>query len=490
MVDTVTSGEEQGANFLAQMDAEQRKTSSYNALNKIYGPGIAGDPQAAADAAKAALLQQEAPDLAQQPYLENQQTQANTGNLQAETATRQAGLPYVGPQAAAELAGTTAKTAQSQAETANTAAELPYIPGEARSKIALQGAQAGEAGSEAAKNQVDTQIAQQGQAFLGLATLSGGLASIRDQAVQGGAKDGGAAAIASAGPQYAKSLIDAGIPPDQVTSMIRSAVANPSSIDAASGAATAHYNALAQSKGMPVLTPQALTQAAENYKATGQLPSFGFGGGKLNAGIVSVAAGQPGGITGVPAAAQAYKGRQDFINDLSKTGSMTSLGGRVASIDAIANHIDLMQQLAKAMGNGDLRAANAVQAEWKKQFGSPMPTNYAAQKPLLAGELTRYYTARGDTKMTQQTEDALNQANSFAQTQGVLDTWRQDAGAQLAGFRQSAAANNAADAFDAHLTPRAKALLSQPQARAPAGPTATGPKGEKYILQNGAWVQQ
>lgn len=74
MVDTVTSGEDQGANFLAQIDAEQRKTSAYNALNKQYGPGIAGDPQAAADAAKAALLQS---------------TQASTADLTNETNQQQ-----------------------------------------------------------------------------------------------------------------------------------------------------------------------------------------------------------------------------------------------------------------------------------------------------------------------------------------------------------------------------------------------------------------
>ena len=463
------------------------KMGAYNALIAAYGP-TAGDPVAAAqmqEVGQRSLTNPIAVQQAQAGLVGTQQTNAFNAANDPQRLQAQA------------LANTGA--AQTQAFQAQ---DQPGVLALQRADVGLKGAQAGAAGAQAGyygaetgKTNIEAAAAAQALAFSNAADVTGSLMATRDAAVKAGATDGGAGAIAGSLPTLIPALTAAGVPVQQAQALARSAVTNPAVLDNISDAAKTHYANIALSKGNVMLTPQALAQAAQNYQQTGQPTIGGMGGAKVNTAVVNAAAATPGGITGVPAAAQQFKSTQDYKNELADT-NIGKVGGKLVSVNAIAAHTDLMEQFAGAIAQGKsgLPAVNAVQAEWQKQTGSPMPTNFDAQKTLLSGEMTRYLTSRGDVHMTEQFEKDMARASSLPQVVGVLDALRSDMGAQLGALRQQATAYGAASQFDKQLTPAAQKLLTGASGAATPvatsfqqGQTATGPGGQKIMFNNGAW---
>lgn len=106
MADDTDTGSQsllQGNAFASALANQNRKTAAYNALNKVYGPGVAGDPEAAQQAATAAVTQANVPAA----------EAANAAKAAAlQSSTEQYGAQAGNPEAFSS--NVTASTAQSQ----------------------------------------------------------------------------------------------------------------------------------------------------------------------------------------------------------------------------------------------------------------------------------------------------------------------------------------------------------------------------------------
>lgn len=473
-----------GRNYFNNVADRSRKDAAYNALKNTYGD-IAGDPEAATNLqnlAQSAELQpgrvQAQADTSALSQAQARSVDANTGKVPgeialtaAQTGSVDAGTAKTNAETGQIAANDAATRALQTAQTTNANAQAGAVP----SEINARNAQAAQSNAEAAKlNQATQDAADVSRAQDGLALVQT-LQRLRDKAATapgfGVRKDAGGQAIGD----YLKNL-----PPEQLAAMgidaahvgplIQALTQDPSKLD--------QIGETIQSKLTSVtaggLSTAGLDTAADKYIFDGTLPQVGIGkaGSAARTAVINAATiklkAQGIDTASLPQQWQTNKAGQKFANDLADT-SQTKVGGKIVSINAIADHMDLLEQFVGKLQNKDLQAANSINQLFKAQTGKAIPLTFDAQKALVAGELTRYYTSRGDTGLRQEFEKTLSKAESPQQLIDVINTMRADAGAQLAGFRQQADAYNMTSQFDAQLRPSAQALLTGTQPAPAAG---------------------
>jgi hypothetical protein len=88
-----------------------------------------------------------------------------------------------------------------------------------------------------------------------------------------------------------------------------------------------------------------------------------------------------------------------------------------------SDHLDLLKQASDALQNGDVQLFNRVGNEIAKQTGQAAPTNFAAVRAMLAGELANVAKVSGatDPEIKEQRDYILSQ-NSPEQIAGLVDT--------------------------------------------------------------------
>lgn len=475
-----------GRNYFNAGVDRSRKDAAYNALHNTYGD-IAGDPAAATDLQNLAQSAELQPGRVKAQADTSAQSQAQTASINANTGKVPGEIALTAAQTGSVNAGTAktntetgqieandAATRRLQAaQTTNATAQAGAVP----SEIAAREAQAAESRANAAKvNQTTQDAADLSRAQDGLALVQT-LQKIRDKAATGpgagilkSGDPGGQAVGAYLKGLPASQLAAMGIDPAHVQPLIDALTQDPSKLD--------QIGDTIQNKLTGVtaggLSTAGLETAVDKYLFDGTLPQVGIGkaGSAARTAVVN-AAGVKLKAQGIDPASlpnqwQTNKAGQKFANDLADT-SQTKVGGKIVSINAIADHMDLLEQFVGALGNKDMQAVNSIQQLFKAQTGKAIPLTFDAQKALVAGELTRYYTSRGDTGLRQEFEKTLSKAESPQQLIGVINTMRQDAGVQLAGFRQQADSYHMTTQFDAQLRPSAQALLNGTQAAPAAG---------------------
>lgn len=180
----------QGAEFARGLAADERKTAAYNALNNVYGPALAGDPDTAIKAQEFKQREQTNP-------IAVQQAQANVSGTTLDNTGKQQTNEYNALANPKKLAGLDLTNDQTGAQTAeisaNTNKTNTLLPGE----VAQQGAQlnqtraqTGLTNAETTHTNVET---QQGRLALNTAQAAqdrqsamGILASLSDVASNGG----------------------------------------------------------------------------------------------------------------------------------------------------------------------------------------------------------------------------------------------------------------------------------------------------------------
>jgi len=218
--------------------------------------------------------------------------------------------------------------------------------------------------------------------------------------------------------------------------------------------------AAAAAKAGVSLTPQAITMLAGKAAETGQLPTFGMGGGKNTVAVANEMAAHGHSGTQLAANAQTYKSKQAFLTDLAHSGP-TSAGGIARSGGAVFAHIDLLDQLIDGLQNKNIPYVNAIQQKFKQETGQPAPTNFDAQKQLVASEIGRFIIARGGTLADRKEfEDNLSKAKSPQQLRGVIATYRDDIGQQLYAQYAQAKGLGADKEYLGVLTPAARFILT------------------------------
>lgn len=242
--------------------------------------------------------------------------------------------------------------------------------------------------------------------------------------------------------------------------------------------------------GGPVDPNEAAYGAYTLYR-TGKMLPMGMGNAPMRNAFISGAAAlsqreangenitDPGFDTAI-ANGQDYLGAQRMIN--SQAGG--PLGNQTRSINNVVGHLQLMENLFNGLQNGDVQIANKIGAQWKKAFGSEVPTDIQTAAGFIGPELTKILSSNGSTGTAEERQEfshtAANLANAPEQTAGAIGTLKNMLGRQMTDMAlQYHGATGRSDFARRYVAPDvAQYLELNPEASGQAGsvtPPATSP---------------
>lgn len=214
---------------------------------------------------------------------------------------------------------------------------------------------------------------------------------------------------------------------------------------------------------------------------------------------------------GPGASIMAEVNRQDPTYDATqypaKAAALKSLlagkdGQTLDQVNTAVQHLSQLKGLLGALNTGDIQIINQAKQAYQTATGNPAPTNAAVVANMAAGEVNKVVTggpgAEGDRDLSRA---AIQLKGSPEQQTGAMDNIIGLMAGRLNSVQNRFQQAKLGPTFDRMLMPETKAALAShaggtattpPAAAAPAAPaavpTATGPNGQKLILQNGAWV--
>jgi hypothetical protein len=176
----------------------------------------------------------------------------------------------------------------------------------------------------------------------------------------------------------------------------------------------------------------------------------------------------------------AQKAQKDFA-----TGAQ---GNAVKSFNVAVDHLDLLRNLAQAMGNGDVRTINSMRNMFRTEFGSDLPTNVDAAKSIVAAEINKAITAGGGALGDREDlQRPIDTANSWSQISGVIDkTYMPLMAGQLHGLQRQYEFSTHQKDFDQMLSPRTQQYLQQ-SAAAKAQSSFSPPSNWQYSPSRGMY---
>ncbi len=163
-------------------------------------------------------------------------------------------------------------------------------------------------------------------------------------------------------------------------------------------------------------------------------------------------------------------------------------GDIVRSNNVVVQHTDVLEEAAKALGNGDVQALNKMGNWFEKQFGSSAPTTFDGLKQIVATEIEKSVAGGiGATGDRDRLMASLDRANSPTQLQDMLKGFRSLMLGQLIGLKQQyedgTSFTSGPFAFDNKLLPATRTRLNAPDAP-PAAPITTLPPIATGLPQN------
>jgi len=146
-------------------------------------------------------------------------------------------------------------------------------------------------------------------------------------------------------------------------------------------------------------------------------------------------------------------------------------GAAMRSIGTAVKHLDMVDGMVDALGNGNLQILNKIGNAYQTQTGNPAPTNFDSAKEIVGQEVVKAIVAGGGgVGERAEAAKALENAKSPAQLRGVIQTYKTIMGAQHESLLQQR---------DAAGLPRSS-LPDYTEAKPAAAPAAAG-GGWKYI---------
>jgi hypothetical protein len=192
-----------------------------------------------------------------------------------------------------------------------------------------------------------------------------------------------------------------------------------------------------------------------------------------------------------------YSDQRAQVRKAFTTGSD---GRNIGALNTAAVHLDQFADAATAMQNGSFTPGNAVWNSLRSTFGSTAPTNFQTLKTAVSGEMASALKGNATDPEIANVSKAIDEANSPAQLQGVVETNLHVLGAKLSTYQQRYQQQIPGDQVWSPVLPAAKGVFSKhgfdPTAPAgqapPANPaattykqTATGPNGHKIGSNDG-----
>jgi hypothetical protein len=224
--------------------------------------------------------------------------------------------------------------------------------------------------------------------------------------------------------------------------------------------------------GANAMTDPAMEMAYQTFKATGQMPTGFARNPAMNAKMMDYFAqrsnAEGDSVTSRLARGQQLHATQGVVKDFESGATSKTLNG----LNTAVKHMDALDPLIDGLSNGNLTALNKAQNFFKSQTGNPAPTNYAAIKEFVGGEVAKAVLPGGGgegerrallapldaAKSPEQLHQAVAQIKTAlaGKTEALRNQW--DVGTQ-----------GAHGAFDKFLLPETKKALGIANTPAPAG---------------------
>jgi soluble lytic murein transglycosylase-like protein len=125
-------------------------------------------------------------------------------------------------------------------------------------------------------------------------------------------------------------------------------------------------------------------------------------------------------------------------------------------------HLDTLEQVADAMGNGDTKALNSISNTLKTQFGTnTAPNTFEGLKTIVASEIMKVVAA-GNSGVGEREDlsHALSSSTSLPGIKDVIRGYKELMGGQINGLRNQYQQTGRND-FDNYLSPEARKYFSE-----------------------------
>jgi hypothetical protein len=145
-------------------------------------------------------------------------------------------------------------------------------------------------------------------------------------------------------------------------------------------------------------------------------------------------------------------------------------GNTIRSLNVGVQHLNLFDEAAAALGNGDMRAINSLKNTFQAQFGVAPPTTFDGLKQIVGTEIEKAVAGGiGSAADRERLMESLNRASSPAQLQAMTDGFRGLMLGQLIGlknqYEDATGFKSGPFAFENKLAAETKTALQQPHAR-------------------------
>jgi hypothetical protein len=118
---------------------------------------------------------------------------------------------------------------------------------------------------------------------------------------------------------------------------------------------------------------------------------------------------------------QQNQAAQSVVKDYTSGKTAQTINGLNTSIQ----HMAALEPVVDAMGNGNLTVLNKAANFFKQQTGNPAPTNFAALKEFVSGEVAKAVLPGGGGEAERKAlADPINAANSPAQLKQAIETYK------------------------------------------------------------------
>lgn len=210
------------------------------------------------------------------------------------------------------------------------------------------------------------------------------------------------------------------------------------------------------------VTDQAKELAYQTFKTTGAMPAIGRGGAATQAMYANYFAQRAAqdGDTGASIAAkgQAFKAQQGVLKDYTSGATSKTLNG----INTAVAHMEYLDPLIDKLDNTGSPLFNKAANFFKQQTGSTAPTNFAAMKEFVAGEVAKAVLPSGGGEGERQALGApLAAANTPAQLKEAVQTIKTALAGKTEALRNQWDIGTAGSqgSFDKFLLPATKKAL-------------------------------
>ena len=178
-----------------------------------------------------------------------------------------------------------------------------------------------------------------------------------------------------------------------------------------------------------------------------------------------------------------------FAADFGKTGksvkdfSTGQQGNMVRSFNVAISHLNTLDGLVDALGNGDTQVINKASQAFKQQFGSAAPTNFDAAKAIVGDEIVKAIVGGGGALADRENaQNQINRAESPEQLKSVIKTYKELMGGQLKGLKKQYEDTTGRKDFDTRLSDDTKTELGMGGAGAKADHSKMSDADLKKIL--------